>query len=164
MKINFTKLNTTAKESKSNKNINSKNNILVEVELLTSEFLKKTSDKKLKTLEKDFDFQAKFSQMQFFENTLYVGLGAEKKLDDLAFQKLGARILTMINGLKYRNAQINFTEKNHSQNASQMGFGMILQGYRFNKYFVDKKKDKEIKINEINFVVSDEKSSQKQFN
>lgn len=167
MKINFIKNNTSITTNKSNKNLaskahNLKNNIL-KIELLTSEFLKKTSDKNLKNLESEFGFNAKLYQTQFFENVLYVGLGAEKKLDELTFQKLGGRILSMISGLKYRNAHLNFSEKNHSQNASQMAFGMVLQGYRFNKYFVDKKKDKEIKINEINFAVSDEKTTQKHF-
>ena len=50
-----------------------------------------------------------------------------------------------------------------AKNVANLAFGCLLQSYRFNKYFVDKSKDKNIVVNEINFISKKAKDCQKTF-
>ena len=84
-----------------------------------------------------------------------IGAGEEKKLDELAVQKLGGRIQSFLNAAKIVDATVFFESKDLAQDAANMAFGANLQSYRFNQYFVDKKKDKEIKLQNLSFAVAD---------
>ncbi len=171
MKINFINLSTPKNAVKVNGKNNSKLTDIqinaIEVLLISSEEVKKSNEKIIQNAEKKFNFSGKLNQLQLVVDSgmakLLVGIGEEKKITELAWQKLGAKILAFINGAKFSEAKIIFNNKNHSKNSSQLAFGMVLQGYRFNKYFVNKKADKEIRVEKIDFLVSDEKTTKAEF-
>ena len=144
MKINFTKIsNSTAPKDS------------IAVMLFTEEQVKKSTLKSVKFARDNFEFSGKNSQINLVADgdkiTVVVGVGAEKKIDDLVLQKLGAKIIAYLNGSKIKDATVFF----ESTNLANLAFGALLQSYRFNKYFEDKKKDKELKIQNLNFAAAD---------
>ena len=123
--------------------------------LFTEEQVKKSTLKSVKFARDNFDFTGKNSQMNLVLDgdkiSVVVGVGEEKKITDLVLQKLGAKILSFLNGSKIKDATVFFDVKN----LANLAFGALLQSYRFNKYFVDKKKDKDLKIQNLNFAAAD---------
>ncbi len=152
MKINFTKSTSFS---------SIKNSVVVLI--LNEEEVKKSTLKFVKFAKENFDFSGKNGQMSLvpFEdrNLVLVGIGAEKKIDDLVLQKLGAKILSFVNGLKIKDATIFFEAKS----LPNLAFGALLQSYRFNKYFEDKKKDKGLKIENLNFAAADVSKAKSEF-
>ena len=171
MKINFINLSSLKTAVNNNAKNNSKASEYplnaIEVFLISSEAVGKSNDQLILNAEKKFNFTGKLNQLQLVANSgiskLLVGIGEEKKLNELSLQKLGAKILAFVNGAKFSEVKIIFADKNHSKNSSQLAFGMVLQGYRFNKYFVNKKADKELRVNKIDFFVVDEKANKTEF-
>ncbi len=152
MKINFLKISNFSAPKNS-----------VAVLILTEEQVKKSNLKSVKFAKENFEFSGKNSQINLValgdEIALVVGAGAEKKITDLVLQKLGAKIIAFLNGSKIKDATIFFEAKN----LANLAFGALLQGYRFNKYFEDKKKDKGLKVKNLNFAASDVSKAKTEF-
>lgn len=144
MKINFT-----------SKAENSASTVLV----LTEEDVKKSSLKAVKFAKENFGFEGKINQASLVSETILIGAGSSAKLDDLVLQKIGSSIVAFLNGAKIKQANVLFEAKN----LAQVAFGGLLQSYRFNKYFEDKKKGKELRVESITFVTSDLSKTQKDF-
>lgn len=152
MKINFLKISNYSAPKNS-----------IAVLILTEEQVKKSNLKTVKFAKENFEFSGKNSQINLVssgdEIAVVVGVGAEKKINNLVLQKLGARIAAFLNGAKIKDATIFFEAKN----LANLAFGALLQGYRFNKYFEDKKKDKDLKIKNLNFAASDVTKAKSEF-
>lgn len=152
MKINFTKSSSFSSVKNS-----------IAVLILTEEEVKKSTLKPVKFAKENFEFSGKNSQMHLVPSeglgVVVVGIGEDKKIDDLVLQKLGAKILSFLNGSKIKDATIFFEAKN----LANLAFGAILQSYRFNKYFEDKKKDKGLKIQNLNFAAADVSKAKSEF-
>lgn len=148
MKINFVKASDFSLLKKS-----------VAVLVLTQEKAKISKLKQVKFAQENFEFSGKNNQAHLVsvDNKLValIGAGEEAKLDKLSLQKLGGKIQAFLNGAKILDATVFFESKNLAQDVANMAFGAGLQGYRFNEYFVDKKKDKELKLQNLSFAASD---------
>jgi leucyl aminopeptidase len=139
----------------------------VSVLLLTEEQAKKSSIKQVKFAKANFDFEGKNNQAHLIsidENlVVVVGVGEEKKLNELQLQKVGSRINSFLNHAKVKDATVFFDSKNSVKDLANIAFGAVLQGYRFNKYFEDKKKEKELKLQNLSFAVADVKKAEMEF-
>ena len=151
MKVNFTK---------------NSQNTLIQVQILTEEELKSSKSKAILAAQKEFDFNAKEGEAQIIaeedKQILLIGAGKEKSLDALTLQKVGATCFSYLNSIKAKTADVVLTSSK-TQDACEVAFGALLKSYRFNKYFNDKKKSKELKTTQINFVVADEAQAKKEF-
>ncbi|MBL6664967.1 MAG: leucyl aminopeptidase [Rickettsiales bacterium] len=145
--------------------IDASKSTLIQVQILTEEELKKSKSKAVHNAKKEFGFSAKLNESQVMadanQQLILIGAGKEKELDELVLQKIGATCFACVNSIKAKNADVVFSGK--SQDLCNIAFGALLKSYRFNKYFVDKKKSKELKTSQINFVVNDEKQAKKDF-
>ncbi|MDX2083381.1 MAG: leucyl aminopeptidase [Rickettsiales bacterium] len=139
----------------------------VAVLILSEEQTKNTKIKPAQFAKKHFNFSGKKNQAFLVSQNekviAIVGSGAEKKLDDLALQKLGSSIISFLNAAKIKEASVFFSSKKSAQDLANIAFGASLQSYRFNKYFENKKKDKELKVETINFMAVDLALAQKEF-
>jgi len=167
MKINFNKVAAISALKNS-----------VPVIILTEEQVKKSKAKVIKLARENFSFDGKNGQIHLVaaadKTFVVVGVGSEKKITNLVLQKLGSSVVAFLNGLKIKDATVFFDydldEKNilkakdsNVENACDIAFGGLLQSYRFNKYFVDKKKSKELKVITLTFAVSDASKAKKAF-
>src|SRR3989338_1963763 len=156
MKINF---------SKSTSFSLLKNSVAVLV--LTEEQARKSSLTQIKFAKEKYDFSGKNNQAHLVSSNdqilVVVGAGAEKKLDDLALQKIGSRVVSVLNSAKIKNGSVFFESKNSACDLANIAFGALLSSYRFNKYFEHKKKDKELKLQSISVMVSDVSKAEKAF-
>ena len=167
MKINFTKVASISALKNS-----------VPVLILTEEQVKKSKSKVLKLAKDNFSFTGKAGQIHLVaaadQSLVVVGAGAEKKINDLSLQKTGSAVTAFLNGLKIKNATVVFgyelnekgalkSQKSDVRDACDLAFGALLQSYRFNKYFVDKKKSKDLKVENLSFAVADETKAKKAF-
>ncbi len=156
MKINFVKLADFSALKNS-----------VAVLVLTEEQVKKSNLKPIKLAKENFNFLGKNNQSHLISQNdkvlVVVGAGEEKKLDDLILQKLGSRIVAFLNSAKIEDATVFFESKNLAQNLANIAFGASLQSYRFNKYFENKKQDKNLKITSLSFNSDDLAKAQKEF-
>ena len=138
---------------------NSLSQVLPRVLVLTEEEVKKSTSKAVKFAKENFSFEGKFGQSALVSETVLIGAGVAKKVDELALQKIGSSIVAFLNSVKIKQAAVLF----ESEDLAQVAFGGLLQSYRFNKYFENKKKDKELKIESLTFVTSDSSKIQKEF-
>ncbi|NBV05700.1 MAG: leucyl aminopeptidase [Proteobacteria bacterium] len=156
MKINFTK----ATDFSALKNS-------VAVLVLTEEQTKKSNLKPVKFAKENFEFSGKANQSflvsQGEKLVAVVGAGAEKKLDEIALNKVGSRIVALLNSAKIKNGSIFFESKTAAADLAKIAFGAVLQSYRFNKYFENKKKDKEFKIEILSAMTPDVSKSEKEY-
>lgn len=167
MKINFSKVSAISALKNS-----------VAVVVLSEEQTKKSKSKLVKFTKDNFEFEGKFGQIHLvaFENKVVVvaGIGAEKKIEKLVLQRLGSRIIAFLNASKIKDATVflgyeiddkgNLKAVNNKiENVAEVAFGALLQSYRFNKYFEDKKKNKELKVKSLSFGVSDVTKAEKLF-
>ncbi len=154
MKINFTQ----SFEFKNNPNA-------VLVLLISEELAKKSKEGFLGKAKELYGFEGKASQINLLatDGSLLVlaGIGAEKKFDNLAAQKTGGKIAAYLNANKIKDAVISF--ENDGEIAANIGFGIHLQAYRFNKYFNDKKEGKAVVLNSINIIAKDVAKAKKHF-
>ncbi|MCE3255710.1 MAG: leucyl aminopeptidase [Rickettsiaceae bacterium] len=154
MKINFT-------QSASFKS--GKNSVLVLP--ISEEAAKKSSENFLKTAKDLHDFGGKSGQVSVVagDNGLLVlfGIGAEKKFDDLAAQKIGGRILAYLNSSKIKEAVISFD--NEGEAAANVAFGALLQSYRFNKYFNAKKHGKDVVVKSLTIIAKSPSRAKQKF-
>lgn len=144
MKINFT-----------SKASNSAPSVLV----LTEEETKKSSHKSVKFAKENFGFEGKIGQSALVSEIILIGAGNSEKLDDLKLQKIGSSIVAFLNSSKVKQANVLFDVKN----LAQVAFGGLLQSYRFNKYFENKKKGKELRVESLSFVSANSVKVQKDF-
>ncbi len=156
MKINFAKLADFSAVKNS-----------VAVLVLTEEQTKKSNLKPVKFAQDNFEFTGKNNQISIVtlddKIVVVVGAGAEDKLDEKNFQKIGSRIAAFLNGSKIKDGTVFFDTKKSAEDLTKMAFGAILQNYRFNKYFENKKKEKELKIESLTFAVTDVSKAKKEF-
>jgi leucyl aminopeptidase len=127
--------------------------------VLTEEEVKKSSLKAVKFAKENFGFEGKINQAALVSENILIGAGASEKLSDLVLQKIGSSIVAFLNGSKIKQANVYF----ESKSLAQVAFGGLLQSYRFNKYFENKKKNKELRVESITFVTSDLSKIQKDF-
>jgi leucyl aminopeptidase len=156
MKINFAKLADFSAVKNS-----------VAVLVLTEEQAKKSNLKPVKFAKDNLEFTGKNNQISMVtldgKIVVIVGAGAEDKLDEKNFQKLGSRIAAFLNGSKIKDGTVFFDTKKSAEDLTKMAFGATLQNYRFNKYFENKKKEKELKIESLTFAVADVSKAKKEF-
>jgi len=100
MKINFIKSNNSSKLSLDNS----------EVIILTTEDIKKTNSLEIKHAKQNSNFEGKFGQSKILAKqeklVLLIGIGDEKKINDLILQKIGGKIASMLDSLKIKDAKI----------------------------------------------------------
>jgi leucyl aminopeptidase len=156
MKINFTK--SVAFSSLKNS---------VPVLVLTEEQVKKSALKQVKFAKEKFSFEGKTGQAHIISDAAQIvvvlGAGSEKKLDNLELQKVGARVVSFLNGSKIENGSVFFESKNSASDLANIAFGLSLQSYRFNKYFENKKKDKTLKVLSVSVMAPDVAKVEKEF-
>lgn len=167
MKINFSKVSTLSALKNS-----------VAVIVFSEEQVKKSKSKLAKIAKDNFEFEGKAGQISlvaFADKVVIVaGIGSEKKIDKIALQKLGSRIIAFVNASKIKEATVflscEIDDKGNfkflgqkAENVADVAFGGLLQSYRFNKYFEDKKKNKELKIKSLSFAVSEISKVEKLF-
>ncbi len=156
MKINFAKLADLSAVKNS-----------VAVLVLSEEQAKKSNLKPVKFAKDNFEFTGKNNQISIVtlddKIVVVVGAGAEDKLDEKNFQKIGSRIAAFLNGAKIKDGTVFFDSKKSAEDLTKMAFGATLQNYRFNKYFENKKKEKELKIESLTFAVADVAKAKKEF-
>lgn len=156
MKINFVKAHdfSTLKNS-------------IAVLVFTEEQAKKSDIKALKFAKENFDFSGKKNQAFLVsENNkvvAVVGVGAEKNIDELALNKVGSKIVALLNAAKIKSGSIFFDLKNSADVAAKIAFGAVLQSYRFNKYFENKQKDKTFYMQSLNVMVADVAKAEKEY-
>ena len=138
---------------------NSLSQVLPRVLVLTEEEVKKSTSKAVKFAKENFSFEGKFGQSALVSETVLIGAGIAKKVDELALQKIGSSVVAFLNSVKIKQAVVLF----ESEDLAQVAFGALLQSYRFNKYLENKKKDKELKLESLTFVTSDSSKVQKEF-
>ncbi len=139
----------------------------VSVLVLTEEQAKKSALKQVKFAKENFAFEGKNNQAHLItldaQVVVVLGAGAEKKLNDLELQKVGSRICAALNGAKLKSGSVFFDSKNSAKDLANIAFGAVLQGYRFNKYFENKKKDKDLKITSLTMMVADVSKAEQEF-
>lgn len=137
------------------------------INLISSNQISKHKNNDLKNHFLAQKFEGKFLQSCLLPNNknfeLFVGVGEENKLDELKYQKIGAKIFASGNSLKADSLSIESSSFDTANNLANIAFGALLQSYRFNKYFVNKSKDKNIVINEINLITKNSKDCKKIF-
>ncbi len=137
----------------------------VAVIILSEENAKKSSESSVKLAKDNFDFSGKDSQINLVFNDkkpiIIVGIGS--KINNITLQKCGSRIVSFLNANKIIDATIYLESENEAQYLGNIAFGAKLQSYRFNKYFVDKKKDKEFYVQNLNFTTDDTEKAKEQF-
>ena len=139
----------------------------VAVLVLTEEQVKKSNLKPVKFAKDNFEFSGKNNQAHLVAQgekpVLVMGAGAEKKLNELELQKIGSRVVAALNGAKIKNGSVFFESKNAASDLANIAFGASLQSYRFNRYFENKKKDKELKIESLTVMVPDVAKVKKEY-
>ncbi len=154
MKINFIK----SFDLESNKNS-------AVVFLITEEMAKKSKDKFISQAKDLYNFEGKTEQINIIslDNNLIVlvGVGLEKKINNLSAQKVGGKIGAYLNNNKIKNAVINF--ENEADIAANIAFGLMLQSYRFNKYFNEKKEGKNFVVESIKIIAKNVDEAEEQF-
>ncbi len=167
MKINFSNPNSLESLKSS-----------VAVFILTEEEAKNSHLKAVKFAKENFDFSGKAGMHLVAQDDKVVvvaGVGSEQKLTTSIIQKLGAKIVAFLNGAKIKDATLFFgfdvdengqikAKNNEVINHCQLAFGALLQSYRFNKYFVKRKKDKEMKVASISVATGDLAKAKDEFN
>lgn len=156
MKINFAKSSSFSAPKNS-----------VSVLVLTTAQAKKSNVSQVKFAKENFEFEGKSGQSYLIagldKTYAVIGAGDEKKLDDLAMQKVGSRIVAFLNASKIQYGNVFYESQNTARDLANMAFGATLQSYRFNKYFENKSKDKELKVKNVTFVTADASKAEKEF-
>lgn len=139
----------------------------VAVLVFTEEQAKKADIKALKFAKENFEFSGKSNQAFLVsqDNKLVavVGAGAEKKLDELALNKVGSKIVALLNSAKIKNGTVFSHLKNAAESSAQIAFGAALQSYRFNQYFENKKKDKEFYLQSLTITAPEAEKAEKEY-
>jgi leucyl aminopeptidase len=151
--------------------VNQKNNHkiskIAKVIILSEEEAKKSKISFVKFAKENLDFSAKLNQSNLvsFEETaiLLVGMGVEKKIDNISLQKIGSKIISHLNAAKIKKAELIFPTYLNNNQIANIAFGAKLQSYRFNKYFENKKENKELKVKELILSVSDQNKARSDF-
>lgn len=140
---------------------------IAQIIILTQEQTKKSVQSFVKLAKDNFSFSGKEDEINIvFDNkTPYIiaGAGEFKKLNNINCQKIGSKITSFLNSHKIANANISFDIEKEEYHICNIAFGATLQSYRFNKYFVDKKKDKEFKVKSLEFSVKDSIKAKKEY-
>ena len=139
----------------------------IAVLVLTEEQTKKSNLEAVKFAKVNLEFTGKNNQIflvsQNKKPVAVIGAGEEKKLDEIALQKIGSRVAAFLNGAKIKNGSLFFESKNSAADLANIAFGASLQSYRFNKYFENKKKDRELKVEALTIMATDVAKVQKEF-
>lgn len=148
------------------------------VRIFSSEDFKKNDSQLCKLAKKDNNFTATYgSSCVVADNgniNLLIGCGSEKKIDAIKCRKLGSKIFSSVNALKAKKCTVIYgfnVDKNNvliEENFNleylcELAFGCLLQSYRFNRYFEDKKEKNEIILKNISFFVKDKAKTEISF-
>ena len=131
----------------------------ISVLVLTQEEVKKSKSKAVKFAKENLGFEGKLGQSTLSSEVVLVGAGEAKKLNDLSLHKVGSSIAAFLNSVKIKQAAVLF----ESKDLAQVAFGALLQSYRFNKYFENKKKNKELKLQSLTLVSANSAKIKKEF-
>lgn len=133
--------------------------------VITQEQSKSSKEKAVEVAKKQFKFTGAkgeiFTVADKSQNIIIVGAGPKKNLTDLELQTVGSNVISKLDGYKIESATI-FGDFNDSQ-LTNIAFGAMLKGYRFNKYFKDKKEGKDLKVKKLDFVSKDPSKAKKEF-
>ncbi len=92
------------------------------------------------------------------DRIILLGLGQSKNLSLFSYEKLGSKILDYLNSKKISDSSvcIELPEKVYarSEASAHIAFGALMNSYRFNKYFSEEKKKREMSIRSLLFVDS----------
>lgn len=139
----------------------------VPVLVLTEEQTKKSNLKPVRFAKENLLFEGKKHQtnlLSFDEQVvLLLGAGEEKNMNELELQKIGSRVCSALNTAKLKSGAVFFDANDSARDLANIGFGALLQSYRFNKYFENKKKDKELKLQSLSMMVSDVSKAEREF-
>tara|TARA_Y100000389_G_scaffold191836_1_gene218601 strand:+ start:1874 stop:3352 length:1479 start_codon:yes stop_codon:yes gene_type:complete len=140
------------------------------------EDVKQSNNDLIKKAKENYDFSAKKGEvcrLSYQEkNIILIGLGKKAEINDNISKEIGGLISNYINGNKIKSSTLIISDGfdcnvNNLENdygiISNIAFGITLKSYRFNKYFVDKKKSKNIVAKNINIIVDDQKKSENSF-
>jgi leucyl aminopeptidase len=102
------------------------------------------------------------------DRVLIVGLGDEKKLGALAYQKAGSTICAALNGAKVTAAEVHLdavkaSKLSLSEAAAQVAYGVRLRSYNFMKYHTTRKEELKTYFDAASFIVKDEKTAKETF-
>lgn len=141
------------------------------------EDIKQSNSDLIKKAKENYDFSGKRGEICNLahndKNIILIGLGKTSDLDDNNAKEIGGLISSYVNGKKIKsstlivagNLQDNLVQnlEDNSKIISNIAFGITLKNYRFNKYFVDKKKSKITTAKNINIIVTDNQKAQNDF-
>lgn len=132
--------------------------------LVNEEQVKKSKEEVIKKAKEIHDFAGKIGQISTVADNdrlvVLVGIG-HREFNHLAAQRKGGKIAAYLNANKIKNAVVSF--ENDGEVAANIAFGALLQSYRFNKYFNDKKDGKETVVKKIEIIAKDVAKAKKQF-
>lgn len=173
MKINF--ISFEQKSAKDSKSISNQAIVLIaneEKELLSkSSFLNLAEAKKiLENYSGKFEFGkaiSGFSTEKNFSKIIILSIGKEKEIDELKLEKIGGKIFACLESGEIENGNVLVPSKikdfSNEELSSIFAYGSSLRGYKFNKYFVDKKEKNKEKVLSINFMVEKQALASKLF-
>jgi leucyl aminopeptidase len=173
MKINF--ISFEQKYAKDSKSISNQAIVLIaneEKELLSkSSFLNLAEAKKiLENYSGKFEFGkaiSGFSTEKNFSKIIILSIGKEKEIDELKLEKIGGKIFACLESGEIENGNVLVPSKikdfSNEELSSIFAYGSSLRGYKFNKYFVDKKEKNKEKVLSINFMVEKQALASKLF-
>lgn len=125
-----------------------------------------TDEEKAAMLDQSFEGKSgeKFLNPKDGKIEIFISFGAEENISNQEMRNLGAKVFSYANNEKIKQLNISFVkieQKLSVENITNFIFGLKLKSYRFNKYFVNKKEGKLLKIAEVNiFAIENEKVKQ----
>lgn len=167
MKINFQEI--------SNFNQINSNDIIICQKI---EDIKQSKSDLIKKAKENYDFSGKKGEICQIahqeKNITLIGLGKKVEINNQTLKEIGGLISNYVNGKKIKSSTLiiandiefidfNQSLENDTDFIANIAFGIILKNYRFNKYFVDKKKDKNLTAKEINIIALDRKKAENSF-
>lgn len=100
------------------------------------------------------------------DRVVLVGLGDEKKLDAMAYQKTGGELVAYLDAQKVKSAEIQLdavkgSKMSLSEAAATMAYGVRLRSYSFLKYHTKRLDELKTHFAAAQFVVKDDKAAKK---
>ena len=141
------------------------------------EDIKQSNNNLIKKAKKNYDFSGKKGEVCNLsyqdKNITFIGLGKKTDLDNNNSKEIGGLISNYLNSKKIKSASIIISDdgdfdsidnlEKEIEVISNIAFGITLKSYRFNKYFVDKKKSKNLITKNIDIIVQDKQKAENHF-
>ena len=102
------------------------------------------------------------------DRIVLLGLGDEKKLTELAYQKAGGHLHAHLDAQKVQSAEIHLeaakpSKLNLSEATAHLAYGVRMRSYSFLKYHTTRKKELSPVFSSASFVVKDDKATKKHY-